>query len=554
MPEVQTTQLRHSDIEALKNRVAKDQYGHYLKEIHFGKLRGLSGCKIRFDFPVTAVVGPNGSGKSTVLGAAGLICRGLAPRTFFARAGSYDTDMKGWSVRYSYLAPDKKSIGNMKNSTASYRQAKWNRDAVDRPVSYVGITRTIPAAERKNLSKFVSGGFVGDSEEPLSEDTRVAVAAILGKNADNYIRVYEGGKVDPEKSVGKTIFAASAPRDNGDDGSSVLAGKGLYPEMPSYSEFHFGAGEASIISIVDEVERAPSESLILIEEIENGLHPVATRRLVEYLVDVAKRKSCQVIFTTHSNDALKPLPSDAVWSVSRGKLYQGKLDIASLRALTGEIDTTCAIFTEDEFSSKLARESLQSYRRELEGETQTVDISQVEIHHLGGEGQVRQHTAHHNGDPTIKFPVIGLLDGDQRNTGTKFNSEASWISEGESIDFRQFTYCPGDGDPERAVYDDVVSAIERKNNLSDPTAKITVALGFPTEDQKRVRNQILEIGITTRDAHLLYARLGEALDFTAADTVERIFIDQWALLYPAKVDEMWGGSKDVLPWRSIEKK
>lgn len=43
------------------------------------------------------------------------------------------------------------------------------------------------------------------------------------------------------------------------------------------------------------IEAAPPNSLILIEEIENGLHPIATQRMVEYLIEVAERKSVQAI-------------------------------------------------------------------------------------------------------------------------------------------------------------------------------------------------------------------------------------------------------------------
>jgi hypothetical protein len=57
--------------------------------------------------------------------------------------------------------------------------------------------------------------------------------------------------------------------------------------------------------------------------------------MVEYLIDVAERKKAQAIFTTHSNDALKPLPSQAIWAAIGNKVFQGKLDIHALRAITG---------------------------------------------------------------------------------------------------------------------------------------------------------------------------------------------------------------------------
>jgi AAA15 family ATPase/GTPase len=82
--------------------------------------------------------------------------------------------------------------------------------------------------------------------------------------------------------------------------------------------------------MVAEIELANDQALVLIEEIENGLHPVATVRMVEYLIDVAERKKLQAIFTTHSNDALKPLPSRAIWVATQDRIFQGKLDIQSL--------------------------------------------------------------------------------------------------------------------------------------------------------------------------------------------------------------------------------
>ena len=115
-----------------------------------------------------------------------------------------------------------------------------------------------------------------------------------------------------------------------------------------YSEFHFGAGESSIIRIVTDIESLPESSLVLIEEIENGLHPVATRCLVEYLA-AAERRRIQAIFTTHSDEALTVLPHEAVWSCLDGSTQQGKLSIKTLRAISGKVDTALAIFTEDAF-------------------------------------------------------------------------------------------------------------------------------------------------------------------------------------------------------------
>jgi hypothetical protein len=54
-------------------------------------------------------------------------------------------------------------------------------------------------------------------------------------------------------------------------GSVLLTGK--TSAGSGYSEFHFGAGESSIIRMVSQIELADEQSLVLIEEIENGFIP-----------------------------------------------------------------------------------------------------------------------------------------------------------------------------------------------------------------------------------------------------------------------------------------
>lgn len=194
--------------------------------------------------------------------------------------------MRPWVVEYEAI--DKTVSTRLAvQRTASYPKAKWNRSALNREVLIFGVDRTVPATERKELIRAAGGSFTATREVPVTSEVAKAVEAILGKQVSSYSRLF----VD---AAGK-IHLFSGENDEGD----------------RYSEFHFGAGEASVIRIVAGIEAANANALILIEEIENGLHPIAVRALVEYLIEVAARKSAQVIFTTHSNDALDPLPDRA---------------------------------------------------------------------------------------------------------------------------------------------------------------------------------------------------------------------------------------------------
>jgi len=491
-------ELRKSEIDALFDKVSKRSYGRYLSRMSLIRVRSFENREISFDFPVTALVGPNGGGKTTVLGAAALIHGDVQPRRFFAKSGAYDTSMQNWRVEYELVDRSIQKTGSVAR-TASYLRAKWNRDAVARKVLVFGVTRTLPASERKELTKCISGSFEGYGERTFGPEVVKAVEQILGKEAENYLRVAadEGEKV--------AIYAAR-----------LSATKG-------YSEFHFGAGEASVIRIVSQIEEVEENSLILIEEIENGLHPVATRRLVEYLVKVAARKSCQVIFTTHSNDAIAPLPSKAVWVAYNGTLTQGKLDVRALRTLTGHVEARLAIFVEDAFAEELALSSLRAYKQ-----SSPIDIPGIVIHGVGGAGQATKLTKYHNDNPTIAFPALCVLDGDQRLEG----------QEGQTP---KEIYFPGTSDPEAYVFEKVV------DRLDELLGRLTVMMQLPPTEQQRVRSVVQNRALTNDDRHIIYGQIGEDLDFTSEIVVQRAFMNSWAQYYEDEVQELWSSVDSALP-------
>lgn len=509
------SEIRDGVIRELSDRVKKRGYKQYLLSMKLRELRSFRDASIRFDFPVTALVGPNGAGKTTVLGAAGLIYNSVKPSRFFAKSGKYDEAMKGWRVEYQLLSGTTK--GQDAARTASYLKAKWNRTAVRRPVKVIGISRTLPVGEKKEVYKFVGGDFKGFSETEFPETVRTAVERILGKEAANYLRV------DADKDGKYSILAVKDP-------TGIIGG---------YSEFHFGAGEASIIRIVGEIESTEENALILIEELENGLHPIATRRLVEYLIEVARRKSCQVIFTTHSNDALKPLPGDAVWSAYKGKMSQGKLDIAALRTLTGEIEARLAIFTEDSFGALVAEVSLRQYAR-IKG--RDLDMGSIEIHGLGGAAPARDHARYNNLSPTKRFDAICFLDGDKRfEVGYSAQPESD-----KSVDYgANIVHGPGDSEPEAVLIDWTAKELENNARL---LGRLTLALQMDVAQQERVRESLSERRRTNIDRHVIFSQIGEDLDYLSADVTARAFVSTWANADEAAVVEIWSPVDHLLPF------
>jgi len=308
---MERSEIRESRKIALLKKVRDHDYGKYLYKASIQRIRGFSGEDITFEFPVTALIGPNGSGKSSVLGVAGCAYKPIKPSYFFPKSAVGDESMSGWRVEYE-LVDKVLNVRQLIKRSSNFRQAKWVRGEVaDRVILFFGIERTVPAGEKTRFKKLTKSSYVHHSAL-LSLDTEIAtqVEHVLGKAVTEF-RVTDVGQNE--------LFLIGK---NGDQ---------------QYSEFHFGAGESSIIRMISEIEQAPPNALILIEEIENGLHPIATRRMVEYLIDVAERKSVQTVFTTHSDYALSPLPNEAIWACISGKLKQGKLSVQALKMISRKI-------------------------------------------------------------------------------------------------------------------------------------------------------------------------------------------------------------------------
>jgi ABC-type multidrug transport system ATPase subunit len=487
-------ELSPNFIRGLEEKVSTGNYGKYLKRVILHKVRGFVNREVTFDFPVTAIVGPNGGGKTTVLGAAALAYKVVPPSRFFAKSGRYDSSMVKWSIEH--LVIDKEIDRRLEvRRSVNFPTSKWNRTPFDREVLIFGVNRTVPATERPELRKAQGGSFRATSETVLPPIVVSEAEKILGKSIAGY------SELDVTASGRARLYAAT-DKESGN----------------RYSEFHFGAGEASIIKIVSGIELAADNSLILIEEIENGLHPVATRRLVEYLLKVAKRKSSQVIFTTHSNSALEPLPPKAIWAAFKGEVIQGALNIEALRTITGHIDSKLAIFVEDSYGELMIGTALRYAK---------ADLRAIKVHGMGGHDPAIQMNAHHNGNPTRTFESVAIVDGDQRS-----RADAS----------KRIYAFPGDDDPEAHVFDSV------HGKMDELAARLTVGLNLPVSEQGRVKSVVNERAITNEDRHIIFAQIGEDLDFTSELVVQNAFLAQWAQVYPDEVAELIAPFRELLPF------
>lgn len=99
------------------------------------------------------------------------------------------------------------------------------------------------------------------------------------------------------------------------------------PTFPGYSDAFAGSGESAATLLVHKILRAPSNSLILLDEPETSLHPGAQQRLLEFLCHFSVRKTLQVVMATHSIYLAQGLPQRAIRVLEKDP--NGVIDIST---------------------------------------------------------------------------------------------------------------------------------------------------------------------------------------------------------------------------------
>lgn len=397
--------------------------------------------------------------------------------------------MADWRIEYEVIGRSIEKSGPIARN-ARFVSAKWRREnLIDRDVVVIPIQRTVPANEQPRYKRFI--GIYKKSKpdiRPLGAEISKLAGAVLGKNLKGY----------------------STARLHKDDNVYLFLGVN---QSNDYSQFHFGAGEASVIEMITRIEQAPDQSLILIEEIENGLHPLATEKMTEYLIDVAKRKKSQVIFTTHSEHALKILPPNAIWACIDGLVYQGKLSIESLRAIKGHVEKQIAIFVEDEFARDLVEESLRQADPNL--------LDAAEVHKAGGHPFLIEVMSHHNSNPSIKTKAIAVVDGDQSD----IKDPTSTFSLPGSV-------------PETTVFEFI------SKNIENLTSLIQQRCLCPQVGQDKIAKVFEQVDIETSDPHLYFLRIGQMLGFVSEIIVRRACISIYVERHRSEFDHIVSAVRD----------
>ena len=435
-----------------------------------GHLRGLHPFDIKMEYPISAIAGVNGSGKSTFLSMAACAFHNVSDdfqpplsrrpyytfRDFFVQT-SNDSPVEGvtvwFGIRFDNWYRKEPGLGYQKREKR--KGGKWNnyRARVNRNVLYFGVQRVVPHYERSAHKSYRSRFTPGN----LAENTRKQIASIASRVFErkyNEFDSYEHFKYRLPQ-VSTTNF--------------------------KYSGFNMGAGETSVFDILAALFQSGPGTLVIIDEIELGLHETAQRRFIDELKKLCAKLQCQVICSTHSPAVLNSLPPEGRFYIenlaSRTIVYKGISAEFACGKMGGEGVHELDIFVEDDVGRAILEALLPLEER-----------SRVKIIPIGSHRAVlRQLTSRYLED---RDNCICVLDGDQeheKKTGIKGvigYGEASTEAEKEKLTSwatERMMYFPGDTWPEKWLLDTSITWL-RAGTEELPT-DIVDEWGLPSTDE-----------------------------------------------------------------------
>lgn len=363
-------------------------------------LRGIERLRVPFDYPITAICGRNGVGKSTILALAAFSSRrpkdwvaapwptrptrkppnlgNYAWRDFFFRHVD-DKPYEGLNIRFFYTL-----AGNDIEIERQWINDRWHtvpdpgrsrkQKFPNRPIEFVSLSRILPPAELQHVR--LNFGRRRTPRIHLLEQNMCDAMSAIFRRKYSKIEVHEVGGV----SLARCSTDAN------------------------YRGFDMGAGENAIITILWKLQCLPVGGLLIVEEIEHGLHPEAQCYLVDALTRIVWHKKQQIIFTTHSSHVIDRLPRAGRVLLDRVGYDHRVVPSPTTRLasanMTGFPQPEATLYVEDNFSAALVHNCLPMKLR-----------SRIAIVPIGSSSKVAaQLGAHQRGK--LAGPALCVFDGD----------------------------------------------------------------------------------------------------------------------------------------------
>ena len=417
----------------------KPHLPHFLSEIRLDGIRGFNNLRVVFDYPVSVIAGGNTTGKSTVLFAAacaykvpGAGVKDFVPSTLFPdyrpKLGERQDMRQQVTIEFNYLTLD----GPL---SMRWRRAKgWNRSFFGRK-NASQPDRQVYLRTLSNLSNPSEVRGVLNMSRLKAEPKETPLTASEIEFAHQMLPFRYSEAVDLSSGNKNLLFVAQ-------EGGAT------------YSELHMAAGERAILRLSKEITQLDG-ALVLIDEVEAGLHPRVQQLLMLHLQQLALRNDLQIIVTSHSPVVLDSVPLNGRIFLDRDELSSEVVVRPAYRdliqnALYGRSNEVLKLLCEDEISEGI-----------LEGVFDFLlpqERIKWESVHIGRDTGASEFPMHARS--LAKFgqiqDTVFILDGDQRGGEVQGRiREAAGPGVNISI-----LFLPGRGTPENWVLEKLHQHVE----------------------------------------------------------------------------------------------
>lgn len=447
----------------------------FTQSIHVTRFRHIFNLNIDFTHPITSIAGANRSGKTSLLllmacshenflrpdatsSSIGIREHGWNDVLSFTSHETINTDYQ-YEMEWRHAARIFQGTGKRMHTSRAWSglgkkstdEKRLNAKIRGREVRLIDLERLLPARAFSNsLHRKANTA----ATTPLSQDIAQAFSYIFDTPITS---ISEAGW-----HLNRRCFVIERP--------GVV-----------YSTYNAATGEEAVIYLLKDLIESPKNSLILIEEIEAGIHPSVLRKVIDIVHIVSWSDKKQIIFTTHSPTAFSAVDArsrrfietvNGQWRCSSG---------ISMQAASSKMDSVAhplvQLYCEDDLAQFLINQQLVAITA---SEPQAQRL--INVIRSGPIDQVKNDYTRHQRNfqhLRVKLGYCAVFDGDYKN-------DPGYSNFHENVDeFTAFIY----------PYDKPEKFLVRAYLTSNPNETLEAALNHI--NHHTLFNKMVELGVAS---------------------------------------------------------
>lgn len=334
-----------SEIQQVRN------YPFFFNQVKINNFRHLQNVELNFRHPITVISGSNKNGKTSILMTIACshfnfdrqdVVSGEWRRATWSevvRFTDHDSQTSDWS--YSIKFRTGENISTL-SGRRNHRTKKWS--GVAKKENQIGHPR-----------------FDGDTSGRhvcLLDVNRINPARHLSKTVYRKAKVASRSAILESSSIKEYLSYILEASYDDIESLTAQGDSTIYCLSPGagqrYSSFNTASGEDVLINLIEQIMHMPEKSLILIDEIEIGLHPKIQHRLMDVLYIISQRRHLQFIIVSHSYAVIDSVPAvSRIFLDRNGGVITANPGLSTYETLTrmdSHIFPCADLFVEDDIS------------------------------------------------------------------------------------------------------------------------------------------------------------------------------------------------------------